>query len=182
MPFSLAAENAKRVLLRCFKNMIPPFRRLVKRMRRFFYFSKNLCAVLCKFAADFAQNKRAFLFNQLKQNIQENTMKKILAIFALLALTVALFACGDKDKNKTSTPPATTTTVTTERTTRTTASTTVTSGMTTPADTASTTRTNSHPTETGGTTASQSARGGTMPELFTMPPTGTAPGGSTSVR
>jgi hypothetical protein len=115
------------------------------------------------------------------KNFQEITMKKILAIFALLALSVALFACG-RDKNKTTNPPAATTTLTTERTTRTTASTTVTSEMTTAPATTATTRENNHPTETGGTTASGSARGGTMPDLFTLPPTGTAPGGSTSVR
>lgn len=109
-------------------------------------------------------------------------MKKILAIFALLALSFALFACGDRDKNKTSTPPATTTTVTTARTTMATTSEATTSGMTNPPGTMPTTQENSHPTETGGTTGSGIARDGTMPELFTLPPTGTAPGGSTSVR
>jgi len=112
-------------------------------------------------------------------------MKKILAIFAILALAFALFACG-RDKNKTTAKPATTTTMTTSATTeRTTAGTTATSRtseMTTSMNTTATTQENSHPTGTAGTTASQSARGGTMPDLFTLPPTGTAPGGSTSVR
>ena len=112
-------------------------------------------------------------------------MKKILAIFAVLALAFSLFACG-RDKNKTTAKPATTTTVTTRATTtateRTTTETSRTSDMTTSMGTTASTQENSHPTGTAGTTASQSERGGTMPDVFTLPPAGTAPGGSTSVR
>ena len=101
-------------------------------------------------------------------------MKKIIAIFFVVAIAGALFACGrNKDKNTTSmtTPTTSTQAVTTTRSEITTTGTTSTTGTTNP-----------HPTETSGTKGLITDEMGTLPGTSTTPPTGTAPGGSTSVR
>jgi hypothetical protein len=117
---------------------------------------------------------RFYKFSFAQPN-KENAMKKILAIFAFLVLVFALFACG-RDKNKNTTALTTSAMITTQRTTA------QSSEITTAQPSSTTTKENPHPTETSSTTASQNGRSGTMPGFSSTPPTGTAPGGGTSVR
>ena len=48
MPFSLAAENAKLILLRCFKNMISFFFHLVKHENEILFYQFTVFRYLCK--------------------------------------------------------------------------------------------------------------------------------------
>ncbi|MBQ9746665.1 MAG: hypothetical protein IJW21_07555 [Clostridia bacterium] len=93
-------------------------------------------------------------------------MKKILAIFFIVAITGVLFACGG-NKNKNTTARTTATSYMTQNTT-----------AYTPQSTLPTTSTHR---ETNGTSASVSTDNSIMPGT-SAPITGTAPGGSTSVR